>query len=205
MTESGERSALPWAGLAVLLMGGYFYWSGQAPLKSSRPVLEGLPSAPEIAKNSVLARLWEDPLVPAQREYEARTGREAPPPRKAESGEGRPDRTEKPEKPESRRQQTLDVIENEQRAFVQKHLQSQAKKSASVEAVAQTPKARTLILPVFLDSQPYSESTESRIRCRYAVVSALGATGFVPKESDRIRYWVSRPSGKSSEFLVPFE
>lgn len=205
MAESSDRSALPWAGLVIFLMGGYAFWAAQPPLRSSRPELEGLPSPPEVARNSVAARLWEDPLVPAQREYESRLTKEIAKPEAPVSAA---------DKAKSPRERVFDNSQSEQRVYLQQQVQAQAKPPVKQpkeedkdkkEDKKAGEKTSTLILPVFLDAQPYSESTESRIRCRYAVVSALGATGFVPKESDRIRFWVSRLSDTSPEFIVPFE
>src|SRR5262249_22128029 len=43
-----------------------------------------------------------------------------------------------------------------------------------------------LLIP--LDGEPYAESVESRLRTRYAVVSALGVAGYEPVEAGAIRY-----------------
>src|SRR5262249_27705319 len=44
------------------------------------------------------------------------------------------------------------------------------------------------LLLVPLDGEPYAESVESRLRTRYAVVSALGVAGYEPAEAGAIRY-----------------
>jgi len=43
-----------------------------------------------------------------------------------------------------------------------------------------------MLLAVFLRSGPYSEDRESRIRSRFAVVSALGEAGYAPEDQDRV-------------------
>ena len=42
------------------------------------------------------------------------------------------------------------------------------------------------ILPVMIPGGPYSEAQESRIRSRFAVVSALGEQGYVPEDPEHI-------------------
>ncbi len=43
-----------------------------------------------------------------------------------------------------------------------------------------------LVMPVMVPSGSYSESRESRVRSRFAVVSALGQSGFVPEDPERL-------------------
>jgi hypothetical protein len=45
------------------------------------------------------------------------------------------------------------------------------------------------VLPIFMDGSPYSSGNESRLNQRYAVISALGAAGYMPEESEHIRYF----------------
>ena len=45
------------------------------------------------------------------------------------------------------------------------------------------------VVPVFVDGSPYSSSAESRLNDRYAVVSALGAAGYVPESGEYIRFF----------------
>jgi hypothetical protein len=60
----------------------------------------------------------------------------------------------------------------------------------------------TLILAVFLQGEPYPEEVETRLRSRYAVVSALGSAGYTPDEGGDLRCFSldSVPSGS-----FPFE
>lgn len=43
------------------------------------------------------------------------------------------------------------------------------------------------VMPVFVDGSPYVNGVESRLRDRYAMVSALGAAGYVPESGEYIR------------------
>jgi hypothetical protein len=45
------------------------------------------------------------------------------------------------------------------------------------------------VVPVFIDGNPYSSGAESRLNDRYAVVSALGAAGYVPESGEYIRFF----------------
>ena len=47
-----------------------------------------------------------------------------------------------------------------------------------------------LILPAFLGGDPYPEDVETRLRLRSAVLSALRAEAFVPRDSDHLRYFI---------------
>ena len=44
------------------------------------------------------------------------------------------------------------------------------------------------VLPVFVDGSPYVNGGESRLKDRYAVVSALGAAGYVPESGEYLRF-----------------
>ncbi|HET7099564.1 MAG TPA: hypothetical protein VFJ52_00320, partial [Terriglobia bacterium] len=43
------------------------------------------------------------------------------------------------------------------------------------------------VLPVFVDGSPYVNGVESRLKDRYAMISALGAAGYVPESGEFIR------------------
>ena len=59
-----------------------------------------------------------------------------------------------------------------------------------------------LLLPVFVDGSPYASGVESRLRDRYALVSALGAAGYQPESGESIRYFVRQGS---EHLVVPVE
>jgi hypothetical protein len=71
-----------------------------------------------------------------------------------------------------------------------------------------------LLLPVMISGGQYSEDQESRIRSRYAIVSALGESGYMPEDAEHIGAlkipWptqeeVERSKGKPSPGSVPLE
>ena len=66
-----------------------------------------------------------------------------------------------------------------------------------------------LIMPVMVDGSPYSKGVESRLRHRYALVSALGASEYLPDASEYIRFftWHRPPCEPPScaPLLVPVE
>lgn len=63
------------------------------------------------------------------------------------------------------------------------------------------------IFPVLVDGSPYAGGVESRLRDRYALVSALGAAGYLPESGEFIRYFEWKPGGVSvivpAEWFVP--
>lgn len=46
-----------------------------------------------------------------------------------------------------------------------------------------------VVLPVFVDGNPYASGVEARLRDRYAVVSALGTAGYLPESGEYIRFF----------------
>src|SRR5688500_6125395 len=51
------------------------------------------------------------------------------------------------------------------------------------------PRSHLRLMPVFMDGSPYSSGTETRLNDRYAVISALGAAGYVPESGEHIRFF----------------
>jgi hypothetical protein len=75
---------------------------------------------------------------------------------------------------------------------------------------AQAPRAsfRYRLMPVCVDGSPYASGVESRLRDRYALVSALGAAGYLPESGESIRYfeWNSTKGQRPiapAEWFVP--
>jgi len=62
---------------------------------------------------------------------------------------------------------------------------------------------RVLLLPVMLSSGQYSEDQESRIRSRFAIVSALGTSGYAPEDAEHLGkltiLWPNRPELKQAK------
>ena len=63
---------------------------------------------------------------------------------------------------------------------------------------------RFRLMPVFVDGSPYASGVESRLRDRYALVSALGAAGYLPESGESIRYFEWK-SIETAATLVPAE
>ncbi|MEO8992890.1 MAG: hypothetical protein ABI284_02915, partial [Nitrosospira sp.] len=64
------------------------------------------------------------------------------------------------------------------------------------------------VIPVFVDGSPYSSGAESRLNDRYAVVSALGAAGYVPESGEYIRFFEWTPQNMTTGMVrlaVPVE
>ena len=65
------------------------------------------------------------------------------------------------------------------------------------------------VLPVFVDGSPYANGVQFRLKDRYAVVSALGAAGYVPESGEYIRvfkwYQEKGLETEASSLLIPVE
>jgi len=57
-----------------------------------------------------------------------------------------------------------------------------------IDQIDHEDKGHTVVLGVMVFGGPYAEDAESRTRYRYAVLSALGELGYVPKDSEHIGY-----------------
>jgi hypothetical protein len=68
------------------------------------------------------------------------------------------------------------------------------------------PDGRILLLAVMLNSGPYIEHGESRLRARQAVLEGLSESGFVPKDSEHIGFinW-TQDTREDKETLIPWE
>ena len=49
--------------------------------------------------------------------------------------------------------------------------------------------SKITFMPILVNGSPYSEGIESRLRQRYAIVSALGEAGYAPEDGEYIRYF----------------
>ena len=58
-----------------------------------------------------------------------------------------------------------------------------------VEVLRESGISTLRVLPVFVDGSPYVNGGESRLKDRYAVVSALGAAGYVPESGEYLRFF----------------
>ncbi len=122
------------------------------PLRSSRPVGNGLEMKQTTGEQMVRARLWEDPLAAVQRGI-----RETP--------------------------KTPVAGQSVQSSFSQRLTPLR-------HAIADRVKSNQhiTILLVTTKGDPYAESTESRIRDRYAVGTALGVACYVPEDEGHLSF-----------------
>jgi len=128
------------------------------PLRSSRPVGSGLEMKQTTGEQMVRARLWEDPLAAVQRGI-----RES---RSPAAGSGAPGTGQSP-----------------QQSFAQRLTPLR-------HAIADRVKSHehVTVLLVTTSGGPYAESTESRIRDRYAVGTALGVACYVPEDEGHLSF-----------------
>ncbi|MGD8377465.1 MAG: hypothetical protein PVF68_15140, partial [Acidobacteriota bacterium] len=78
------------------------------------------------------------------------------------------------------------------------------------DAVDPHQRSSLLVLPVVIAGGPYAEDHESRLRTRYAVLSALGAARFIPRNAAELAYFLwdgtgNCPPGGQSCRGVPYE
>ena len=128
------------------------------PLRSSRPVGSGLEMKQTTGEQMVRARLWEDPLAAVQRGI-----RES---RSPAAGSGAPGTGQSA-------QQSI-----AQRLTPLRHAIADRVKSHQ----------HVTVLLVTTSGGPYAESTESRIRDRYAVGTALGVACYVPEDEGHLSF-----------------
>ncbi|MFZ0915273.1 MAG: hypothetical protein WAN04_00105 [Candidatus Udaeobacter sp.] len=149
-----QKFDIPWATLVPIIAALAGIVVQFRPLVSERPAVPGEKAVEVVAEQDVDARLWQDPLVVAQKK-KAELDAEAL----------------KKQVPLGRSQiHAIDALKN----LI----------DSSVDASA--PNGRILLLAVMLDSGPYIEQGESRLRARQAVLDGLNESGFVPKDSEHI-------------------
>jgi hypothetical protein len=166
-----QKFDIPWATLLPIMAAVAGIIVQFRPLVSERPPAPGEKAVEVVAEQDVDARLWQDPLVVAQRK-KAELDAEAP----------------KTQVPVGRTQvHDIDALKN---LIVQ----------------ASSPHRRILLVAVMLDSGPYIEQGESRLRARQAVLEGLSESGFVPKDSEHIGFvnW-SQDTGEHNKTLIPWE
>lgn len=134
-------------------------------LTSDRPPVHPPLRSEMIGRQAIDVRLWEDPLSAK------------PSPGDGGAGSGRPG--EEPKQcPRGGGDWASTVAGRSGRA-------SEPKKAA-VRRAQEEERADSVVLPVMVPGGPYSEDQESRIRTRFAVVSALGERGYAPRDQQHI-------------------
>ena len=130
------------------------------PLRTLRPPASPLPETPALAKQDVMARLWQDPFEAVRAHIFA----------------------------------SNTVTNNPAHAAsdIRTDIATSVAKHRSV-----------LILTVMETGRPYADDHESRIKSRYAVVSALGVAGCEPADSEHVGFVVV--DNATNSMLLPLE
>ena len=126
------------------------------PLRSSRPVGNGLEMKQTTGEQLVRARLWEDPVAAVERAIREKGAAKAP------GGSSLA-----------------------QRLAILRHAIADRVRNGQQLAV----------LLITTTGGPYVESTESRLRDRYAVGTALGAACYVPEDESHLSFVHWEPDG----------
>ncbi|MEQ1794539.1 MAG: hypothetical protein ABL970_10145 [Nitrospira sp.] len=158
MAKSHGDSKLAVAGALTLALAIAGVLLVKEPLKSSRPVGTGLELKQTTGEQLVRARLWEDPIAAVQR---AAREAKASGAGTAKSGAGRSGDSTLIERLRPLRQAIAERVKNGQRVTV---------------------------LLTTTSGGGYVESTESRIRDRYAIGTALGVACYVPEDEGHLSF-----------------
>lgn len=175
--QSDEKSKLPLTGLVALVVAAVSSLIiYQVPLKTSRPIDKEAEKYVSVKANRVQARLWQDPF-------------EAVATHQLKEAASKPTDKEAASKP---------IDKND--------VASKDPTFSDVVQVIKSNGAKSpfLVFPVFVDGNPYANGVESRLKDRYAVVSALGAAGYLPESGDYIRYFKWEWQ-KGSSLVIPIE
>jgi hypothetical protein len=158
MAKGRGESKLALVGVVTLAVALAGVLLVKEPLRSSRPVGTGLDVKQTTGEQSVRARLWEDPVAAVQRGM-----KEAPPPAIG-SPKSPPSQSTEPSLTQRLRPLRLAIADR-------------VKKGEQIT-----------VLLVTMSGDPYAENTESRIRDRYAVGTALGVACYVPKNEGHLSF-----------------
>lgn len=165
---------LPIAGIVALLLFASGLLVHHLPLQSDRPGSKGREDKPSTDAQLVEARLWQDPFDAILRKEKVQTEKTDA---GSWSGKG------------SVSAEALDTQHGAQDLW------------ASLEQDGWT---KDLLLPVMVYGGPYADDMEQRRRARYAVLSALRATGYEPVNNRAIGF-VRITEGRLKGLTVPFE
>jgi hypothetical protein len=186
--QQDDKSRLPLTGIfALLAMAGSFLIYEGISLKTSRPIDKETPSHVFLGKGLIQSRLWQDPFE-AIESYRLQEEKG----KKGGKEEKQPASGSPGSDPHTLHT-LMDVIRD---SGIQSGLR---------------------VLPVFVDGSPYVNGVESRLKDRYAMISALGAAGYVPESGEFIRVFrwsrenaaepgaEATPGSGSQATLIPVE
>lgn len=157
---------------AVLAMIGGAYYVSQSPLKSSRPEAPAGLREPVLEMDKIEARLWQDPLKAALDHEEAMQHDEG---KTQDKSGGR----------QCASTHCVNQISEHINYLISRTEQSREEKkdkdNTNVPIVH-------VLLTIGRDGT-FAEDQERRLRNRYAMLTALGASGFAPEDSKHIQYF----------------
>lgn len=158
MAKGSGESKIALAGVVTLAVALAGVLLVKDPLHSSRPVGTGLDVNQTTGEESVRARLWEDPVAAVQRGMRGVRPPAIGLPKSSPNQSAEPSFTQRLR---PLRQAIADRVKKDERITV---------------------------LLVTISGDPYAESTESRIRDRYAVGTALGVACYVPEDEGHLSF-----------------
>ncbi|MDE3041825.1 MAG: hypothetical protein KGJ82_14795 [Nitrospirota bacterium] len=173
MAKGSGESKLALAGVVTLALALAGVLLVKDALHSSRPVGTGLDVNQTTGEQSVRARLWEDPVAAVQRGMRGVRPPAIGLPKSASS-----------QSAESSFAQRLKPLRQAMADRVQKGEQ-------------------ITVLLVTMSGDPYVESTESRIRDRYAVGTALGVACYAPEDEGHLSFIEGNTQG--TDHALPYE
>jgi hypothetical protein len=173
MAKGSGESKLALAGVLTLAVALAGVLLVKDPLQSSRPIGTGLDVNQATGEESVRARLWEDPVAAVQR---AMRGASPPAIGLPKSAPGQSAELSLTQRLRPLRQAIADRVKKDERITV---------------------------LLVTISGDPYAESTESRLRDRYAVGTALGVACYVPEDAGHLSFIEGNTQGAGH--ALPYE
>ena len=159
MAKPRGDSKLAVAGALTLVLAIAGVLLVKEPLRSSRPVGNGLEMKQTTGEQLVRARLWEDPVAAVERAIREKG---------APAGSAASERMSLAQRLRTLRHAIQERVEGGQ---------------------------RIIVLLITTTGGPYVESTESRLRDRYAVATALGAACYVPEDESHLSFVHWEPQG----------
>lgn len=159
-------AGIAWPGLIVLLGSICAYWLAQNDLETSRPKVPSAYQIPDPVGSKAVAatpsRMWEDPISTTYDHW-----------KKSRPGP-------LPDHPVSR------FIEIDRRKG--NDSQEEDLRSLFANLVGEYEGVETLCLPILVNGGRYAEDKETRLRTRYAVVTALAHAGYKLSYPERLSY-----------------
>lgn len=179
-TQQGDSgSPLP-SIILVLVMSAGAFWVQKVPLPSARPAEPMVVAERYAAQQDIDSRLWQDPFEAVKKA--------AP---KSDS--------------------VIDADIKQALLKLSGASQSIVNPGAKVQndlCNDLSPKDQVQVMAVMVNGAPYAEAAEARRRTRYAVVSGLGRSEYVPRDREhigRITANIGDQSKQLSSVVIPFE